>query len=197
MLETIENQNGHFAKLLFEQPIILWYGPCLSLCYYLFSSAVPVLLWYSTIWILSTDEPYHYDPIDSRLWHVLAHLGLFPIKFFNFGRLLLSRKIVLVVCLLMAHLGVGLAGTVIHSAASCLPSFVDVGLHTFNDYGAIWAIIQDVVQIPRRQRQRLIHLIGSVSGIVGPIVTGCCSLVNLTALVLPAYCRAWRPWCWS
>lgn len=51
----------------------------------------------------------------------------------------------------------------------------DVGLHLFLYVtGAIyWAIIQDVVHKSRvGGASGFIHLIGSVSGIVGPIVTG-------------------------
>ncbi|PWW11765.1 MFS transporter [Mangrovibacter plantisponsor] len=103
----------------------------------------------------------------------LALGGYISDKIFNItGRLLLSRKIVLVVCLLMAAICVALAGTV----SSVVPAVALMSVSIFFLYitGAIyWAIIQDVVHQARvGGASGFIHLIGSVSGIVGPIVTG-------------------------
>ncbi|CAJ1000333.1 Hexuronate transporter [Sodalis praecaptivus] len=84
------------------------------------------------------------------------------------GRLLLSRKIVLVISLLAAAVCVALAGTV--------KSVVLMSISLFFLYitGAIyWAIIQDVVHKSRvGSASGFIHLIGSISGIIGPVVTG-------------------------
>ncbi|SUW63720.1 D-glucarate permease [Buttiauxella agrestis] len=88
------------------------------------------------------------------------------------GKLLLSRKIVLVVCLLAAAICVALAGTV----SQVVPAVILMSVSIFFLYvtGAIyWAIIQDVVTKTRiGSVSGFIHLIGSVSGIIGPIVTG-------------------------
>lgn len=88
------------------------------------------------------------------------------------GRLLLSRKIVLVTCLLASAACVALAGTV----SQVVPAVMLMSVSIFFLYvtGSIyWAIIQDVVHKSRvGGASGFIHLIGSVSGIVGPIVTG-------------------------
>lgn len=103
----------------------------------------------------------------------LALGGMVSDKIFKLtGRLLLSRKIVLVVCLLAAAVCVALAGTV----ASVVPAVVLMSVSIFFLYltGAIyWAIIQDVVHKSRvGGASGFIHLVGSVSGIVGPVATG-------------------------
>ena len=103
----------------------------------------------------------------------LALGGYISDKIFKItGRLLLSRKIVLVVCLLLAALCVGLAGTVSSVASAVL--LMSVSIFFLYVTGAIyWAIIQDVVHKSRvGGTSGFIHLIGSISGIVGPIVTG-------------------------
>lgn len=88
------------------------------------------------------------------------------------GRLLLSRKIVLVILLLAAAVCVALAGSV----KSVVPAVVLMSISLFFLYitGAIyWAIIQDVVHKSRvGSASGFIHLIGSISGIIGPVVTG-------------------------
>jgi D-galactonate transporter len=88
------------------------------------------------------------------------------------GKLLLSRKIVLVVCLLAAAICVALAGTV----SQVVPAVMLMSVSIFFLYvtGAIyWAIIQDVVTKTRiGSVSGFIHLIGSISGIIGPIATG-------------------------
>jgi ACS family hexuronate transporter-like MFS transporter len=88
------------------------------------------------------------------------------------GRLLLSRKIVLVFSLFVAAACVACAGTV----KSVVPAVLLMSVSIFFLYltGAIyWAIIQDVVHKSRvGGASGFIHLIGSISGIVGPIVTG-------------------------
>ncbi|AGB83542.1 sugar phosphate permease [Serratia sp. FGI94] len=103
----------------------------------------------------------------------LALGGYISDKIFNLtGKLLLSRKIVLVVSLLAAAACVALAGTV----SSVMPVVLLMSVSIFFLYitGAIyWAIIQDVVHASRvGGASGFIHLVGSVSGIVGPIVTG-------------------------
>ncbi len=103
----------------------------------------------------------------------LALGGYISDKIFNItGRLLLSRKIVLVVCLLMAAICVALAGTV--SSVAPAVALMSVSIFFLYITGAIyWAIIQDVVHQSRvGGASGFIHLVGSVSGIVGPIVTG-------------------------
>ncbi|WJV67717.1 MFS transporter [Pectobacteriaceae bacterium CE70] len=88
------------------------------------------------------------------------------------GRLLLSRKIVLVVSLFSAAVCVAFAGMV----SSVVPAVMLMSVSIFFLYitGAIyWAIIQDVVHKSRvGGTSGFIHLIGSISGIVGPVVTG-------------------------
>ncbi|AML57460.1 D-galactonate transporter [Serratia rubidaea] len=103
----------------------------------------------------------------------LALGGYISDKIFNItGKLLLSRKIVLVASLLAAAACVALAGTV----SSVMPAVLLMSVSIFFLYitGAIyWAIIQDVVHASRvGGASGFIHLVGSVSGIVGPIVTG-------------------------
>lgn len=103
----------------------------------------------------------------------LALGGLISDKIFKLtGKLLLSRKIVLVVSLLAAALCVALAGSV----KDVYPAVILMSISIFFLYitGAIyWAIIQDVVHKSRVGGiSGFIHLIGSLSGIIGPIVTG-------------------------
>lgn len=103
----------------------------------------------------------------------LALGGWISDKIFNItGRLLLSRKIVLVVALLAAALCVALAGTVEGVTSAVL--LMSVSIFFLYITGAIyWAIIQDVVHKSRVGGiSGFIHLIGSLSGIIGPIVTG-------------------------
>ncbi len=103
----------------------------------------------------------------------LALGGYISDKIFNItGRLLLSRKIVLVVCLMMAAICVALAGTV----SRVVPAVMLMSVSIFFLYvtGSVyWAIIQDVVHQSRvGGASGFIHLIGSISGIIGPVVTG-------------------------
>lgn len=103
----------------------------------------------------------------------LALGGWISDKIFNItGKLLLSRKIVLVVSLLAAAICVALAGSV----KGVYPAVALMSVSIFFLYitGAIyWAIIQDVVHKSRVGGiSGFIHLIGSLSGIVGPVVTG-------------------------
>ena len=103
----------------------------------------------------------------------LALGGWISDKIFNItGKLLLSRKIVLVVSLLAAAICVALAGSV----KGTYPAVALMSVSIFFLYitGAIyWAIIQDVVHKSRVGGiSGFIHLIGSLSGIVGPVVTG-------------------------
>ncbi|WP_380179246.1 MFS transporter [Kalamiella sp. sgz302252] len=103
----------------------------------------------------------------------LALGGLISDKIFKItGKLLLSRKIVLVISLLAAALCVALAGSV----KDVYPAVILMSISIFFLYitGAIyWAIIQDVVHKSRVGGiSGFIHLIGSLSGIIGPIVTG-------------------------
>jgi D-galactonate transporter len=103
----------------------------------------------------------------------LALGGWISDKIFNItGRLLLSRKIVLVVALLAAALCVALAGTVEGVTSAVL--LMSVSIFFLYITGAIyWAIIQDVVHKSRVGGiSGFIHLVGSLSGIIGPIVTG-------------------------
>ncbi|MEG3112424.1 MULTISPECIES: MFS transporter [Pantoea] len=103
----------------------------------------------------------------------LALGGLISDKIFNItGKLLLSRKIVLVVSLFAAAICVALAGTI----KDVVPAVMMMSISIFFLYitGAIyWAIIQDVVHKSRvGSISGFIHLVGSLSGIIGPIVTG-------------------------
>lgn len=128
------------------------------------------IVWMIAWFFIAANSPEKHKKVS----HVgLALGGYISDKIFKLtGRLLLSRKIVLVVCLLMAAICVGLAGTV----SSVVPAVLLMSVSIFFLYvtGAIyWAIIQDVVHKSRvGGASGFIHLIGSVSGIVGPIVTG-------------------------
>ncbi|HGW2795957.1 TPA: MFS transporter [Klebsiella pneumoniae] len=174
-LETIENQTAHSLGYYLKQPIILvtaFAFFCYNYILFFFLSWFPSYL----------VQQHHLDIKQMSLttmipWIVgfvgLALGGYISDKIFKLtGRLLLSRKIVLVVCLLMAAICVGLAGTV----SSVVPAVLLMSVSIFFLYvtGAIyWAIIQDVVHKSRvGGASGFIHLIGSVSGIVGPIVTG-------------------------
>jgi ACS family hexuronate transporter-like MFS transporter len=103
----------------------------------------------------------------------LALGGIISDKIFNLtGRLLLSRKIVLVVSLLAAAICVALAGVVTRVVPAVM--LMSVSIFFLYTTGAIyWAIIQDVVHKSKvGSASGFIHLIGSVSGIIGPIATG-------------------------
>ena len=88
------------------------------------------------------------------------------------GKSILSRKIVLVVCLAAAALCVALAGTV-NDVVSAV-TLMSVSIFFLYITGSIyWAVIQDVVHPARVGGvSGCVHLAGSVSGIIGPIVTG-------------------------
>ena len=169
------SQEAHSLGYYLKQPIILvtaFAFFCYNYILFFFLSWFPSYL----------VQQHHLDIKQMSLttmipWIVgfvgLALGGYISDKIFNLtGRLLLSRNIVLVVCLLMAALCVGLAGTV----SSVVPAVLLMSVSIFFLYvtGAIyWAIIQDVVHKSRvGGASGFIHLIGSVSGIVGPIVTG-------------------------
>ncbi|OON39674.1 MFS transporter [Izhakiella australiensis] len=103
----------------------------------------------------------------------LALGGWISDKIFNItGKLLMSRKIVLVVSLLAAALCVALAGNV--QGVNSAVALMSVSIFFLYITGAIyWAIIQDVVHKSRVGGvSGFIHLVGSLSGIIGPIVTG-------------------------
>ncbi|MGN6231963.1 MAG: MFS transporter [Trinickia sp.] len=88
------------------------------------------------------------------------------------GNLLLSRRIVLVTCLLGAGACVAIAGTV-QSTQSAV-ALMSVSLFFLYVTGAIyWAIVQDVVHAERVGGvSGFLHCMGSLSGIVGPAITG-------------------------
>ncbi|CUU24645.1 MFS transporter [Duffyella gerundensis] len=103
----------------------------------------------------------------------LALGGWISDKIFNItGKLLLSRKIVLVFSLMAAAICVALAGTVKEVNSAVI--MMSVSIFFLYITGAIyWAIIQDVVHKSRvGSISGFIHLVGSLSGIIGPVVTG-------------------------
>lgn len=88
------------------------------------------------------------------------------------GRVLFSRKLILVSCLLASAICVGLSGVV----TNIVPAVALMSISIFFLYvtGSIyWAIIQDVVHTSKvGSVSGFIHLVGSISGIIGPIITG-------------------------
>ncbi len=88
------------------------------------------------------------------------------------GNLLMSRRIVLVTCLLGAGACVAFAGTVKSTQGAV--ALMSVSLFFLYVTGAIyWAIVQDVVH-PERVGgvSGFLHCMGSLSGLIGPAVTG-------------------------
>jgi MFS transporter, ACS family, hexuronate transporter len=88
------------------------------------------------------------------------------------GKLMLSRKIVLVTCLVATGVCVAIAGSV-HTAADAV-ALMSVALFLLYVTGALyWAIVQDVVHPARvGSVSGCMHCVGSLSGVVGPAVTG-------------------------
>ncbi|WP_193099793.1 MFS transporter [Burkholderia sp. Z1] len=88
------------------------------------------------------------------------------------GNLLLSRRIVLVTCLLGAGACVAIAGTVQSTQGAV--ALMSVSLFFLYVTGAIyWAIVQDVVHPSRVGGvSGFLHCMGSLSGVIGPAVTG-------------------------
>ncbi|KVT69174.1 MFS transporter [Burkholderia ubonensis] len=88
------------------------------------------------------------------------------------GNLLLSRRIVLVTCLLGAGACVAIAGTVQSTQGAV--ALMSVSLFFLYVTGAIyWAIVQDVVHPARVGGvSGFLHCMGSLSGVIGPAVTG-------------------------
>ncbi|KVL66940.1 MFS transporter [Burkholderia ubonensis] len=86
--------------------------------------------------------------------------------------LLLSRRIVLVTCLLGAGACVAIAGTVQSTQGAV--ALMSVSLFFLYVTGAIyWAIVQDVVHPARVGGvSGFLHCMGSLSGVIGPAVTG-------------------------
>ena len=168
-------QTGTGVANYFTQPIILvtaFAFFCYNYILFFFLSWFPAYL----------VQAHHLDIKSMSLttmipWIVgfigLAAGGVISDKVFRMtGKLLFSRKVVLAVSLLIAAIGVGLAGTV----QSVVPAVALMSVSVFFLYitGAIyWAIIQDVVEPGRiGSISGFIHLVGSISGIIGPIVTG-------------------------
>jgi D-galactonate transporter len=103
----------------------------------------------------------------------LALGGWISDKIFNItGKLLLSRKIVLVVSLTAAAICVALAGTIKEVNSAVI--MMSISIFFLYITGAIyWAIVQDVVDKSRvGSVSGFVHLIGSLSGVIGPVVTG-------------------------
>ncbi|AJK48249.1 MFS transporter [Burkholderia plantarii] len=88
------------------------------------------------------------------------------------GRLMLSRKLVLVVALVGTGLCVGVAG-IVHTAASAV-ALMSVALFLLYVTGALyWAVVQDVVHPAKvGSVSGCLHCVGSLSGVIGPAVTG-------------------------
>ncbi|MET3822592.1 MULTISPECIES: MFS transporter [Burkholderia] len=88
------------------------------------------------------------------------------------GNLLLSRRIVLVTCLLGAGACVAVAGAVQSTQGAV--ALMSVSLFFLYVTGAIyWAIVQDVVHPTRVGGvSGFLHCMGSLSGVIGPAVTG-------------------------
>jgi MFS transporter, ACS family, hexuronate transporter len=88
------------------------------------------------------------------------------------GNAVLARKLVLVVCLLVAAGGIALAGTVetVTSAVTLMAVSVFFMYMTGNTY---WAIILDTVEQDRVGGvSGFVHFIANCGGIVAPLVTG-------------------------
>ncbi|MCA3779366.1 MAG: MFS transporter [Burkholderia sp.] len=88
------------------------------------------------------------------------------------GNLLLSRRIVLVTCLLGAGACVAIAGAVQSTQGAVV--LMSISLFFLYVTGAIyWAIVQDVVHPARVGGvSGFLHCMGSLSGVIGPAVTG-------------------------
>jgi sugar phosphate permease len=88
------------------------------------------------------------------------------------GNAVLARKLVLVVCLLVAAGGIALAGTVetVTSAVTLMAVSVFFMYMTGNTY---WAIILDTVEQDRVGGvSGFVHFVANCGGIVAPLVTG-------------------------
>lgn len=88
------------------------------------------------------------------------------------GKLMLSRKLVLSTCLAATGVCVGVAGLV-HTAAAAI-ALMSIALFLLYVTGALyWAIVQDVVHSARvGSVSGCMHCVGSLSGVIGPAVTG-------------------------
>lgn len=168
-------QSGHSLMFYMKQPIILvtaFAFFCYNYILFFFLS------WFPSYLVQAHGLNIKEMSITTVIpWIVgfigLALGGIISDKIYRMtGKLLLSRKIVLVVCLLASAICVALAGTV----TQVIPAVILMSVSIFFLYvtGSIyWAIIQDVVHKSRiGGASGFIHLIGSISGIVGPIVTG-------------------------
>lgn len=170
-----ERQAGLGLASYFKQPIIMvtaFAFFCYNYILFFFLSWFPAYL----------VQAHHLDiksmSLTTMIPWILGFIGLAAGGFISdkvfrmTGKLLFSRKVVLSLSLLIAAIGVGLAGTV----ESVVPAVALMSVSVFFLYitGAIyWAIIQDVVEPARiGSVSGFIHLVGSISGIIGPVVTG-------------------------
>ncbi|CAI0813770.1 MFS transporter [Serratia marcescens] len=171
--ESALSDAPHGLGYYLKQPIIL-VTAFAFFCYILFF----FLSWFPSYLVQAHNLNIKEMSLTTMIPWIVGFVGLalggyISDKIFNItGKLLLSRKIVLVTSLLAAAVCVALAGTV----SSVVPAVMLMSVSIFFLYitGALyWAIIQDVVHKSRvGGASGFIHLIGSVSGIIGPIATG-------------------------
>jgi len=88
------------------------------------------------------------------------------------GKLLFSRKVVLVTCLMLAAICVGLTGFA--NSVIAAVSLMTVGIcFLYLQATTYWAIIQDIVPSERvGGTSGFIHAMSNISGILGPSITG-------------------------
>jgi MFS family permease len=104
------------------------------------------------------------------------------------GDLLRARKIVLVVCLILAAVCVGLAG--LFSTLAWAVTFMAAAIFfVYLTGAAYWAIIQETVPAEHMgAASGFVHLIANCAGIVGPAVTG--FIVQATGVFTSAFLLA-------
>lgn len=187
----IASQPVHPLRYYLKQPTVLF----TSLAFFSYNYTLFFFLtWFPSYLTMAHGLNVKDMSIATVIPWLLGFLGLAlggfisDFVFKKTGRMMFSRKVVLVTCLLACAVCIALAGIV----KTLYPAVILVALAVFFLYltGAIyWAIIQDTVPAARVGGvSGFMHFLANTSGIIGPTLTG--FLVQFTGSFTSAFLLA-------